>query len=220
MAKKQSWRAYDDFLMYGTLDRYTKLWARYELFKMVKDIPGDIVECGVLNGGGLFYWARMLQVFNNLAQRKVIGFDTFAGYPDSMKGRHDKKASDAFLKESKYKGPSPGKIMKAAANAGLDRWVELVPGDATLTIKEYIQKRPGFRPALINLDFDIYEPTLAALESLYPILMPGGVVVFDEYAVHQWGETNAADEFLKDKKVFYHSLPWTFSPTAYIIKQP
>jgi hypothetical protein len=77
MSEKESWRTYDDFLMQGTLDRYTKLWARYELFQRVVDLPGDIVECGVLNGGGVLYWARLLQVFNPLSQRKVIGFDTF-----------------------------------------------------------------------------------------------------------------------------------------------
>jgi hypothetical protein len=45
MSEKESWRTYDDFLMQGTLDRYTKLWARYELFQRVVDLPGDIVEC-------------------------------------------------------------------------------------------------------------------------------------------------------------------------------
>jgi len=219
MAKKENWRVYDEFLMVGALDRYTKLWARYELFKMVMDIPGDIVECGVLNGGGLFYWARMLKAFNNQAQRKVVGFDTFAGYPDSMKGNHDKKASRAFLKESQYKGLSAEKIMKAAARIEIDRYIELVPGDATCTIKEYVRKNPGFRAALINLDFDIYEPTRVALETLYPLLMPGGVVVFDEYAVHRWEESNAADDFFKDKKIILRTFPWAFSPTAYIIKQ-
>ncbi len=219
MQEKESWRAYDDFLMVGTLDRYTKLWARYDLFKMVIDLPGDIVECGVLNGGGVLYWARMLQVFTPLSQRKVIGFDTFAGYPETMKGKQDKKTSDAFVKTTQYTGSSPEDIMKTAASLGLDRWIELVKGDATKVIKEYVQKNIGFRAALVNLDFDIYEPTLAALENLYPLVVPGGIIVFDEYAVHQWGESKAADEFFKGKNVVLKSLPWTFSPTAYLKKE-
>jgi len=219
MVEKESWQAYDDFLAYGTLDRYTKLWARYELFKMVLALPGDIVECGVLNGGGLFYWARLLQVFNPLSQRKVIGFDTFEGYPETMKGKQDKRTSDAFIKTTRYTGALPEEIMKTAASLGLDRWIELVKGDATKTINEYVQKNPGFRAALLNLDFDIYEPTLAALENLYPLVVPGGIVVFDEYAVYRWGESKAVDEFFKDKKIVLKSLPWTFSPTAYLEKE-
>lgn len=219
MKEKESWRTYDDFLMYGTLDRYTKLWARYELFKQVVDLPGDIVECGVLNGGGLFYWARLLQVFNPLSQRKVIGFDTFAGYPESMKGKQDKKTSTAFVETTQHTGVPPEEILKTALSLGLDRRIELVKGDATHTIKDYVQGNTGFRIALLNLDFDIYEPTLTALENLYPRLIPEGIVVFDEYAVHQWGESKAVDEFIKNKNLVLKSLPWTFSPTAYLKKE-
>lgn len=218
MSEKESWRAYDDFVMYGTLDRFTKLWARYELFQAVADMPGDIVECGVLNGGGVLYWARLLQVFNPLSQRKVIGFDTFEGYPNSMKGDQDKKTSDSFLKAAQYNGASPEQIMAAAASLGLDHRIELVKGDATVAIKEYIQKNVGFRAALVNLDFDIYEPTLAALENLYPIVIPGGVIAFDEYAVHQWGEAKAVDEFFTGKNATLKAFPWGFSPTAYMVK--
>jgi predicted O-methyltransferase YrrM len=219
MKDKESWRAYDDFLMYGTLDRYTKLWARYEMFKMIIDLPGDIVECGVFKGGGVLYWARLLQVFNPLSQRKVIGFDTFAGYSKTLTSKHDKKNSDSFVKTTQYTGSSPGDIMKTAASLGLDRWIELIKGDATKVIEEYVQKNTGFRAALGNLDFDIYEPTLAALENLYPLVVPNGIIVIDEYAVHQWGESKAVDDFFKDKNVVLKSLPWTFSPTAYLKKE-
>jgi predicted O-methyltransferase YrrM len=136
-----------------------------------------------------------------------------------MKGEQDKKTSDSFLKEAQYKGASPEQIMAAATDLGLEHRIELVKGDATVAIKAYIQRNVGFRAALVNLDFDIYEPTLAALENLYPIVIPGGVIAFDEYAVHQWGEAKAVDEFFKEKKVVLKAFPWGFSPTAYMVKQ-
>ena len=49
-------------------------------------------------------------------------------------------------------------------------------------------------------------------------LVPNGVVVFDEYAIDEWGESIAVDEYFKDKKVVYKSFPWSFSPTAFLIK--
>lgn len=219
MSVKESWKTYDDFLLAGKLDRFAKLWARYDLFKMVVDLPGDIVECGVFQGTGVLYWARMIQAYNPLSRRKVIGFDTFEGYPDSMKGQQDIDSSEAFMKEAQYSGISAGKIMEVARELGLDHRIELVKGDATKTIKEYVEENGGFRAALVNLDFDIYEPTRAALESLYDILIPKGLVVFDEYAVHEWGgESKAADEFFKEKNVVFKTFPWGFSPTAYMIK--
>ncbi|MCP4147159.1 MAG: dTDP-6-deoxy-L-hexose 3-O-methyltransferase [bacterium] len=203
----------------GTMDRFGKLWARYDLFKMVMDLPGDIVECGVLKGTGALYWARMIEVFNPLSRRKVIGFDTFEGYPDTMKGEQDKKTSGEFLKDANYSGVTTDEIMAQAAALGLEHRIELVKGDATKTISEYVEKRPGFRAALVNLDFDIYEPTYAALENLYPRLVPQGIVVFDEYAVHEWEESKAADEYFQGKNIVFETLPWAFSPTAYVVKE-
>ena len=56
MNSSGTWDAYNDLLLRGPLDRFTKMWARYELFKQVIDLPGDIVEGGVFKGAGLLYW--------------------------------------------------------------------------------------------------------------------------------------------------------------------
>ncbi|MCP4213033.1 MAG: dTDP-6-deoxy-L-hexose 3-O-methyltransferase [bacterium] len=218
MSEKASWQSYDEFLTTGTMDRYTKLWARYEFFKMVLELPGDIVECGVFQGTGALYWARMIELFNPTSRRKVIGFDTFEGYPETMKGEQDKKTSQDFISVTEYKGCTPDEIMGKAAKLGLEHRIELVKGDAVKTIKGYVEKNPGFRAALLNLDFDIHEPTMAALENIYPRIVPQGIVVFDEYAVHEWEESNAADLYFKGKNVVYKTLPWAFSPTAYLVK--
>ena len=59
MADGNTWDVYNEFTLHGGLDRFTKLLARYELFKLVMDKPGDIVECGVLKGAGVLYWAKL-----------------------------------------------------------------------------------------------------------------------------------------------------------------
>ena len=43
----KGWDAYNELLLYGGVDRLNKILARYELFKMVVELPGDIVEGGV-----------------------------------------------------------------------------------------------------------------------------------------------------------------------------
>jgi hypothetical protein len=46
------------------------------------------------------------------------------------------------------------------------------------------------------------------------------MVLFDEYAIHDWpGETMAVDEFFRDKpQVEIKTLTWTNTPGAYVIK--
>ena len=77
---------------------------------------------------------------------------------------------------------------------------------------------PGFRVALLDLDFVLYDPTKAALEALYPLIVPGGVVALDEYALKGMGESDAVDEFFDGTPPEMHSFPWALSPTAYFTK--
>ena len=212
-----SFDAYNAFLMEGAPDRFTKILCRYEHYKEVIDRPGDIVECGVFKGQGLLFWAKMIQIFNPLSQRRVIGFDTFGGVPESVTGALDRASSKSF---KDYAGV-PAQVMEKAAGFGLEARIEIVAGDATETIPAYAAARPGLRVALLNLDFDVYEPTLAALEALYDRVVPGGIVTLDEYAVHNWRESDALDTFRAARGlagIELRSTPWAMSPTAWFRK--
>jgi hypothetical protein len=220
MSSRSAWDSYNDLLLRGPLDRFTKMWTRYELFKRVIDLPGDIVEGGVFKGAGVLYWAKLIQVFNPLSRRRVVGFDTFAGYPKTTSHEYDRTKGKEFLKNSNYKAVSPTDIMSIARKAGLENRVELIKGDAGRTMRNYVKANPGFRVALMNLDFDTYDPTAAALKHFYPLVVPNGVVVFDEYAAPEWGESNAVDRFFRGKDLIFRSFPWALSPAAYVVKKP
>ena len=215
-----SWESYNSFMLRGSAQRFTKVLARYELFKRIIDLPGDIIEGGVFKGAGVLYWAKLIQIFNPLSERRVIGFDTFEGYPEDTRYHYEKEAAEEFLSDSTDNIVTPQDILAVAASHGLEQRIELVKGDATHTIKKYVKDNPGLRVALLNNDLDGYYPTAAALEHIYPLLVPGGVIAFDEYGERFWGESQAVDEFFKDKSVVYHSFPWAFSPTAYVVKEP
>jgi hypothetical protein len=220
MDQQARWDLFNQFSLWGDLDRYTKLLARYELFKQIVNKPGDIVEGGVLKGAGVLYWAKLIQIFNPNSRRKVIGFDTFEGYPEDTSRAHDRKTAKAFSKAQIADADlvSTETIMAIAEEQGLAQRIELVKGDAADTVQQYTQNHPGFRVALLNLDFVLYEPTLGALKALYPRVVSGGLVVLDEYAVAGKGESEAVDEVLMGEHVEMQSFPWAQSPTAYFVK--
>lgn len=218
MTEGQSWETYEDFMLHGGLDRFTTMLARYELFKHVIEVPGDIVECGVYRGSGLAYWAKLLQIFCPLSKRKVVGFDTFQGYPSELTAPHDRRTAERLMsKQGRYQNITSDSLSDLMGLLGLSRRTELIVGDAGVTIEEYVRQNPGFRIALLNLDFDTYDATRSALEHLYRLIVPGGVVIMDEYAIRGWGESDAVDEFFKGEE-HYRSIPWALTPTAYIIK--
>ena len=96
--------------------------------------------------------------------------------------------------------------------------VKLISGDVCNTTKDYVKKNLGFRISMLILDVDNYEGTLECLKNLYPFVTKGGIIVFDEYALETYGESDAVDEFLKNKKLKIKSIPWASTPTAYTIK--
>jgi hypothetical protein len=75
--------------------------------------------------------------------------------------------------------------------------------------------------ALLNLDADLYKPTLATLENIVPRMVRGGIVICDEYAVDTFGgESKAVDDyFLKTVgcKPEIRKFPWHSNPSGYIV---
>lgn len=72
----------------------------------------------------------------------------------------------------------------------------------------------------MHFDCDLYAPTRAALEAMWPKIIRGGVVIFDEYSIHDWpGETAAVDEFLADKpNIKLRTFDLTNTPAVWPIK--
>jgi hypothetical protein len=210
------WDSYNNLLMSEDLDRIRKLLVRYELFKMSMKIPGDIVECGVFKGAGWMYWLKLLDLYSRGEQKRVIGFDTFGAFSDNLLD-YEKKSAKLFTDEAEFDGVVPEDILKKAHLAGLKNG-ELVSGEVTKTLPRYIKQNKGFRISLLNLDFDTYYGTKSALEHMYDIVSPGGLIVLDEYGKRGWGESDAVDEFFKGKNIAINSIKGSFQPTSYIIK--
>mgnify|MGYP005641561293 FL=1 len=69
-----------NFAKYVPRQDLTNFLARYEIFKKILNVPGSIIECGVLFGGGLMTFAQLSSIFEPVNfERKIIGFDTFSG---------------------------------------------------------------------------------------------------------------------------------------------
>jgi hypothetical protein len=205
---------YDQFLATASIDRLQKILARYELFRMVVDVPGDIVECGVFKGSGIYTLAKLHRLFKPNNEQRIIGFDFFEATRDvSFAHPEDKQCLD------EHGGRwSPREVILANLARQQITNVELVAGNVVDTTRAYVREHLGFRIALLYLDVDNYEGTLGCLQNLYPVLSVGGVVAFDEYACRTFGESDAVDHYFKGQAVQIKSLPWANTPTAYVRK--
>ncbi|MEO0034391.1 MAG: hypothetical protein RLZZ501_414, partial [Pseudomonadota bacterium] len=82
------------------------------------------------------------------------------------------------------------------AKLGGDLPVEIYPG----WIPERFGEVADRRFCLVHIDVDLQQPTLDALAFFYPRLVPGGLIVFDDYGCSTCvGATAVVDAFLADK---------------------
>jgi len=194
---------FQNFSLYTPRQDLTNFLVRYEIFKRALPVQGSIVECGVLRGGGLMAWAHFSAIFEPTNhQRQVVGFDTFSGFPRLSKQDRSSESNHARL--GGLAVDSYDHLQQCVELFDMNRFVghvpkvELVRGDATITIPAYIKDNPQLIVSLLYLDFDIYEPTLAALKHFVPRMPKGALIAFDELNLKDWrGESIAVLESLK-----------------------
>lgn len=193
---------WQNFEMYVHRRHLARFIVRYELFKKILEVKGSIVECGVYNGGGLLAWAKLSSIFEPYAlNRKIVGFDTFEGFPRLSKEDKGKENINSYKEAFKPEGTTYQEILTAIEAYNSERYlnmfekIELVKGDAIETIPKYLEENKHLIVALLFMDFDLYEPTKVALKTLLPRVPKGGIIAFDEINNSGWpGETLALIE--------------------------
>lgn len=206
----------NDFYLSCIVPRLSKVLAQYELYKIAHGLPGALVECGVFKGASLARFAMMRTIFGNPFAKKIIGFDIFADFPETNR-QDDVKWRDHFISHTgTSESISTDQLMKALEHKGVHQNVELVAGDVTATIPEYVQRHPELKISLLNVDTGTYDSTMAILKHLYPRVVPGGVVILDNYTGVP-GETQAVDEYFSGQRVKIEKHAYALTP-CYIIK--
>lgn len=204
------------FAVYTPRQVITEFLVRYELFRLVQDVPGSIVECGVFDGQGLFSFAQFSAILEpNHLNRVIFGFDTFAGFA-GLHANDTGTGSAEHLREGGYASHlGADDLRRAVALFDANRFIghvpkiEIVQGDLTETLDPFLAANPHLLVALLYLDLDLYEPTRFALQRLLPRVPQGGIVAFDELNVKAYpGETRALLDSLELAKLPLRRLPF------------
>jgi hypothetical protein len=163
--------------------------VRSECERVIKaDVPGDFMETGVWRGGACIMMRAVLKAYQ-VADRRVIAADSFAGPPPPSEGI----AADAGAYLHTYKDFAvPLEEVRAAFRRYdlLDEQVVFLEG----LFKDTLPTAPIEALALLRLDGDMYESTRDGLVNLYHKLSTGGTLIADDYYLFE-AHRQAVDEF-------------------------
>ena len=199
--------------LYATRQSVTDFQLRVDLFQKVKGVSGHIVECGVNRGNSLMLYSHLSSIHEPYAiNRKIVGFDTFEGFR-SIDLEHDPE--DISEDDFKVAG-TLDTLQESISLYDMNRPIshmsrcETVKGDAVETIPEYVKLHPEMTISLLYLDFDLYKPTLVALQNLLPLVCKGGIVALDEFNYDKFaGETAALKEVLDINNIKLEKFTYT-----------
>ncbi len=157
---------------------------------------GGVVEFGVGGGDSI----RLIAQLAGASGRAVHGFDSFEGLPEDWPGRHEGKG-----------------------HYGTGGHPPAVPANVTLHAGWFADTMPSFlhdnadNAAFIHIDCDLYASTRTVLEAMAPRIVPGTVILFDEYFnFFGWREHEfkAFHEFVDRFGVKYGYICWGYQQAA------
>lgn len=187
----------------------------YEIYQKILHSHGVIIEFGVRWGQTLSILSALRGIFEPFNRhRKIIGFDTFAGF----RGMNEKDGAacrcrdGSFSVAPNYKAYLHGILQLQETLNPMNhlKRFELVEGDASQTVPAYLERHPETIVSLAIFDFDIYQPTVDAMRAIKPHLGKGSVLVFDELCDDIFpGETLALREVFDLRELRIQRLPMT-----------
>ena len=155
-----------------------------------RQVPGDVVECGVYNGGSA---ALMASVCKESPKRRHIWlFDSFQGLPLPTDKDGEKAQSCGWWchgdLEKALKILYKVRIPESRIHIVRGWFHETFP---TVEIQDI---------ALLHIDADWYESVKLCFERFYDHVRPGGYIVIDDYG-HWEGCKKATDEFMESRGI-------------------
>ncbi|RRJ62291.1 dTDP-6-deoxy-L-hexose 3-O-methyltransferase [Paenibacillus oralis] len=205
------------FMLTSDIYRIGNFLAHYELYKKILGLPGDIIELGVFKGNSLIQFASFRELLENENSRKIIGFDVFGEFPSSSAFESDKEFIYEWNEQFQGEFLSKDDLYKSLELKNVKN-VELVEGNILETLEVFLKENPHTKISLLHIDTDVYEPSIFALELLYNRVVPGGVIVFDDYGTVE-GETRAVDEFFAGKEHKLQKFTFSHTKPSFLIKK-
>jgi O-methyltransferase len=169
-----------------------RLASLYRLSREIDrfSIAGDVVECGVYNGGSAALLASVCT--RSQWNRNIWLFDSFEGLPPPTEKDGEKAQSCGWwchgdlslVKEIFNKLGIAEPSINIVKGWFHDTFTTVQIGDI----------------ALLHIDADWYESVKLCLERFYDNVQPGGYIVIDDYG-HWEGCSRATNEFLNERGI-------------------
>lgn len=205
VSRRLGFRLYNKHLQWHADDDYLRTWNElrpgeqtvkdrrfvvYSMARSLENLPGDTAECGVFEGASSFLICRATEDAGRARPHHV--FDSFQGL--SEPGARDCPSDRLAFRWRKHDLCSP--LDTVQRNLARFDFVHYYPGWIPERFAEVANRRFSF----VHVDVDLYQPTMDSLQFFYDRMVPGGILLCDDYGFTTCpGARCAFDEFVASR---------------------
>ena len=179
-----------------------KLAELFGLLLRTESFNGDIIELGTYKCGTTIMMARFLK--NVQSSRRIYACDTFGIFPykdDDSEESIKESFGKVINKMDLFKDNSYETVLKKIDVFGVVDIIKIVKGSFDDTLPKLKDEKFSF--ALV--DCDIGPSTVVVLKNIWPRMVKGGIMMFDDYnSENDWGLKKVVDDFVKRNNLELH----------------
>jgi len=175
----------------------TLCWAA----KCALKVEGSFVECGVFKGD--MAWV-ILQVVGASNISKYYLYDSFEGFSDKYSSQNDYPLIPGFFNFANSVYREPGIFESVIARYKDYKNVEIIQG----FLPESLDKVKPTKISFLHIDLNSPKAEVEVLDQLFDLVVPGGVIIFDDYGWKLFeSQKNAEDIFMHKRGYEILELP-------------
>ncbi|CAK9097653.1 unnamed protein product [Durusdinium trenchii] len=167
---------------------------------------GNFAEFGIGLGGTSLFFGQMAKTYG----RRLLAVDSFRGLPQP-----DPLLDEAYFAAGDFRtdGDEPLNGSKAfqelLENFGLEEHVEVL----TSSFADVVAPANFQKLAFVHIDGDLYHSVWDALEKVWDLVVPGGIVVIDDFFHKVQGPARATADFFQLRGI----VPLLYVVPAYAV---
>lgn len=169
------WTVADHWPLYAGIGNIGRYIAISDLLRTTLNVPGDVAEFGTWRGATLMLLAKLLRIHDPHGPKVVHCFDTFEGL-----GAFAEQDGTAVADAGRYRGDLD--VIRAFIDLyELGDDIDIHQGLIEEEVPKLLAERPELSFSFVYCDTDLYESTMTILNHVAARVMPGDVIVFDEW---------------------------------------
>jgi len=199
------------------MGRRERHWTTMQLLDSTHDLEGETAEAGVLFGLGSYLICAYRQLrepgFRGAGHHAI---DSFTGFEYAHPADIQPESNPAIAKLAKegvadfpYRDRTEEVLAPFPDVEFHEGWIPAV----------FDTLDDSARYRFVHIDVDLHDPTYDSFEYFYPRVVPGGIIVIDDYGFADWPGCKIATHAFCDK-YGAHVIPLVYGNAAIIKRGP